>query len=139
MTKIKIKLEDGARLPERKTNGSACFDAYANECRIIEPNQTVIVSLGIRTEFDDGYYLEVRGRSGNTSKGILVGLGTVDSDYRGIIGAIVTNLSKTKFEIQQGDRIAQLMLKKIEPCVLEEVEELSETDRGEGGFGSTGK
>lgn len=136
--KIKIKLEDGAKMPEKKTSGSACYDAYANECRMIEPNKTVIVSLGIRTDFDEGYYLEVRGRSGMTSKGILVGLGTVDSDYRGIIGAIVTNTTKEKFLIEKGDRIAQLMLKKIVPSDLEEVEELSDTERGEGGFGSTG-
>lgn len=138
---IKLKLENGAKAPVMKTEGSACYDCYAylNKKTWILPFQTKVIPLGIRTEFEKGFYLEVRGRSGNAVKGIQIIHGTVDSDYRGIIGAITHNNSIIPKIIKPGDRIAQFLMQKIIESKITIVDDLSETVRGEGGFGSTGK
>ena len=138
---LKIKLENDAKLPVKKTDGAACYDCYAHLSKkvFIWPFQTKVIPLGIRTEFENGYYLEVRGRSGNSSKGIQTFIGTVDADYRGIIGAITHNANIFPKIIKPGDRIAQIMMKKIVSTEIKIVDELSETKRGDGGFGSTGK
>lgn len=138
---IKFKLEPGAKCPVRKSEGAACYDSYAylKKKVIIWPFQTKVIPLGIRTEFDAGYYLEVRGRSGNSLKGIQTFIGTVDSDYRGIIGAITHNASLLPKVIHPDDRIAQVMIKQVIPSTFMIEDELSITERGENGFGSTGK
>ena len=135
---IRVKLLENGKYPERKTNGAACYDCYAAQEGIINLRQTTIIPLGFAVEVPEGYYMEVRGRSGLSTKGILVMTGTVDSDYRGEVGAIITNLSNKRFKYSIGDRIAQVCIKKIEDTTLEGVTELSETKRGSNGFGSTG-
>ena len=137
---IKIKLLDGGKLPVKKTDGSACYDCYArlNKSVILWPLQTKVIPLGFKTEFDDGYYIEVRGRSGNACKGLWVNTGTVDSDYRGELGSITLRASIFPKVIRNGDRIAQIMVKSVIKSNFVITDNLSNTVRGTGGFGSTG-
>jgi dUTP pyrophosphatase len=131
-------------VPKFMTKGSAGMDLYANitDEAIIEPGCILAVPTGIAIAIPEGYEAQVRPRSGLALKnGIsLVNTpGTVDSDYRGEIKVIMINFGKESFLIKRGDRIAQMVINKVEiPCIIE-VDELSETDRGNGGFGSTGK
>ena len=136
---VKIKLLDGGKMPEKKTEGAACYDCYAAEDKLIYPNCTEIIKLGFSIEVPEGFYAEIRGRSGNSCKGILTMTGTVDSDYRGEVGAITTNLNQkpAPLQVKKGDRIAQMMIKKVIDTELVEAAELSETLRGCNGFGST--
>lgn len=135
---VKIKLLNGGKLPELKTKGAACYDCYCNEAVIIKPGETKIVKLGFAIEVPLAYYAEIRGRSGLSSNGVLVMTGTVDSDYRGEVGAIISNLGSTNFIADQGDRVAQMQIKPVIDTNLILVDELSDTKRGAGGFGSTG-
>ena len=100
--------------------------------------ESSIVPLGFSIEVPEGYYAEIRPRSGLSSKGILVQIGTVDSDYRGEVGAIIGNFSGGPFRIKNGDRVAQIIIKPILEIKEELSEELSATERGANGFGSTG-
>lgn len=135
---VKIKLLNGGKMPELKTEGAACFDCYANEAALIKPGETKLIKLGFAVEVPLAYYLEIRGRSGLSCKGILCMTGTVDSDYRGEVGAILTNLGKENFTVDQYDRIAQAQIKPVINTNFILVDELSETARGSNGFGSTG-
>lgn len=140
---IKIINKSTHDLPHYETIASAGMDLRANltEDRILKPLERTIVGTGLFIELPIGYEAQVRPRSGLAAKkGITVlnAPGTVDADYRGEIGVILVNLSNEEFTIQNGERIAQLVIAKHERAEWIEVEELSETDRGEGGFGSTG-
>ncbi|MHA7841678.1 MAG: dUTP diphosphatase [Winogradskyella sp.] len=140
---IKIINKSRHDLPHYETIASAGMDLRANlsEDRILKPLGRTIVGTGLYIELPIGYEAQVRPRSGLAAKkGITVlnAPGTVDADYRGEIGVILVNLSNEEFRIQNGERIAQLVIAKHERAEWIEVEELSETDRGEGGFGSTG-
>ncbi|WP_417871528.1 dUTP diphosphatase [Winogradskyella sp.] len=140
---IKIINKSIHDLPHYETIASAGMDLRANltEDRILKPLERTIVGTGLFIELPIGYEAQVRPRSGLAAKkGITVlnAPGTVDADYRGEIGVILVNLSNEEFTIQNGERIAQLVIAKHERAQWIEVEELSETDRGEGGFGSTG-
>lgn len=142
---VKIKLDEGGKMPVKKTDGAACYDCYANISNRLEnsvtisPFQTVVIPLGFHCEFDEGYEMDVRGRSGNSLKGLVVQLGCVDSDYRGTVGAIVCNTTDKPQSVRNGDRIAQIIFHPVMKTELTEADSLSETARGEGGFGSTGK
>lgn len=141
---VKIKLDAGGKMPVRKTTGAACYDCYANiqgtESFVsVKPFQTVVIPLGFKCEFDEGYEMDVRGRSGNSSKGLVVQLGCVDSDYRGTVGAIITNTTDREQIINNGDRIAQIIFHPVVDSTFIETDVLSKTERAEGGFGSTGK
>jgi len=140
---IRIINKSNHNLPHYETIASAGMDLRANllEDRILKPLERTIVGTGLYIELPIGYEAQVRPRSGLAAKkGITVlnAPGTVDADYRGEIGVILVNLSNEEFTIQNGERIAQLVIAKHERADWIEVEELSETDRGEGGFGSTG-
>lgn len=135
---VKIKLVDGGTLPQKKTTGAACYDCYARLDNTIGVNETISIPLGFCVEVPEGYYMEVRGRSGLSLKGLLVMTGTVDADYRGEVGAIVTNLTGSPFTFSKGFRVAQVMIKPVIDTEFEEVLLLSETKRGNNGFGSTG-
>lgn len=137
--KIKIINRSLNPLPAYKTAGSVGMDLCANEDFFLHPGHTAIIKTGIYMEIPDGYEVQVRPRSGLSAKGVMVAFGTIDSDYRGEVGVIMTCLARHGFKFQVGDRIAQLVVSKVEIAELEEVEVLSETVRGEGGFGSTGK
>lgn len=130
-------------LPNYKTNGSAGMDITANleESVLLKPLERKLVPTGLFIELPLGYEAQIRPRSGWALKhGIscLNSPGTIDADYRGEIGVILANLSNEAFEIKDGDRIAQMIIAKHESAIWVEVEELSSTERGSGGFGSTG-
>lgn len=140
---IKIINKSNHELPSYETFASAGMDLRANisEAIILKPLERNIVKTGLFIELPIGYEAQVRPRSGLAAKkGITVlnSPGTVDADYRGEIGVILVNLSNEAFVIENGERIAQLVIAKHERAEWSEVQELSETSRGEGGFGSTG-
>ena len=140
---IKIINKSNHDLPHYETIASAGMDLRANlsESRILKPLERSIVGTGLFIELPIGIEAQVRPRSCLAAKkGITVlnAPGTIDADYRGEIGVILVNLSNEDFLIQNGERIAQLVIAKHERADWEEVQELSDTERGEGGFGSTG-
>lgn len=140
---IKIINKSNHDLPHYETIASAGMDLRANisEPRILKPLERSIVGTGLFIELPVGIEAQVRPRSGLAAKkGITVlnAPGTVDADYRGEIGVILVNLSNEDFIINKGERIAQLVIAKHERAEWNQVEILSETSRGEGGFGSTG-
>lgn len=129
--------------PAYETEGSAGMDLRANieEAIVLKPLERVIVKTGLFIALPNGYEAQVRPRSGLAAKkGITVlnAPGTVDADYRGEIGVILVNLSNEEFTVNDGERIAQLVIAKHERVNWKEVSELNETERGSGGFGSTG-
>jgi dUTP pyrophosphatase len=141
---IKIINKSAHQLPEYETGASAGMDLRANisEAVILKPLARAIIKTGLFIELPVGFEAQVRPRSGLAAKHGLTVLnspGTVDADYRGEIGVILVNLSNTDFKIENGERIAQLVIAKHERADWLEVEQLNETSRGEGGFGSTGK
>lgn len=141
--KIKIINKSGHKLPNYETLASAGMDLRADlESPItLKPLERAIVPTGLFMELPVGYEAQVRPRSGLAAKkGITVlnAPGTIDADYRGNVGVILVNLSNEDFTVENGERIAQMVIAKHERAEWEEVETLSETDRGEGGFGSTG-
>jgi dUTP pyrophosphatase len=140
---IKIINKSNHELPNYETNASAGMDlrAYITEAITLQPLGRAIIKTGLFVELPIGYEAQVRPRSGLAAKkGITVlnSPGTIDADYRGEIGVILVNLSSQDFIVENGERIAQLVIAKHERTEWTLVEELSETKRGEGGFGSTG-
>lgn len=130
-------------MPHYETLASAGMDLRADlESPItLKPLERAIVPTGLFMELPVGYEAQVRPRSGLAAKKgvtVLNAPGTIDADYRGNVGVILVNLSNEDFTIENGERIAQMVIAKHERAQWEEVETLSDTDRGEGGFGSTG-
>ena len=141
--KIKIINRSKHALPHYETEASAGMDLRANISEPISLNslERVVVKTGLFIELPIGYEAQVRPRSGLAAKkGITVlnAPGTIDADYRGEIGVILVNLSQEEFVVEDGERIAQMVIAKHERATWIEVEELSDTSRGQGGFGSTG-
>lgn len=141
--KIKFKKEkDNAIIPQYQTEGAAGFDFHSIEDMVILPGETKIVSTGLSVEVPKGWELQVRCRSSiaaKTSVRLANGVGTVDSDYRGVVGVILHNTGEYNFEIKEGDRVAQGVMKRSPKVEIVEVTELSKSKRDKGGFGSTGK
>lgn len=142
--KINVINSGKHQLPAYTTAGSAGLDLQANieEPILMKPGEVVIVKTGLSIELPLGYEAQIRPRSGMAIKhGITVlnAPGTVDADYRGEIGVILINHGKEIFEINDGERIAQLVIAKHEQITWNPTDELSDTLRGTGGFGSTGK
>ncbi|NNK82901.1 MAG: dUTP diphosphatase [Flavobacteriaceae bacterium] len=140
---IKIINKSKHDLPSYETIASAGMDLRANisEQIILKPLERTIVKTGLFIELPIGYEAQVRPRSGLAAKkgiSVLNAPGTVDADYRGEIGVILVNLSNEDFKVEDGERVAQLVIAKQERAEWIEVEILSETSRGAGGFGSTG-
>lgn len=140
---IKIINKSNHPLPNYETTASAGMDlrAFIEKPITLQPLERTIVKTGLFIELPIGYEAQVRPRSGLAAKkGITVlnAPGTIDADYRGEVGVILVNLSNEPFIIENGERIAQMVIAKHERAEWIEVEELSETSRGEGGFGSTG-
>lgn len=140
---VKIK-SNGIQIPAYATTNSAGMDIRANieEEIFIQPMERVIVPTGIFMALPEGYEAQIRPRSGLAAKyGITVlnTPGTIDADYRGEVGVILINLSDKAFKVQNGDRIAQMVISKYEQCTFKEVDELEDTERGAGGFGHSGK
>ena len=140
VVKIK-KLHEDAVVPDLATLGSAGFDLVATEKVLCAPNNRYVVGTGLAMAIPPGWEGQVRPRSGLAFKQGLTVLnapGTIDADYRGEVKVIIYNTGPVH-EIQPGDRIAQLLIKKVPKVKFEEVDELDETERGSGGFGSTGR
>ncbi len=146
---VEFVWDDGAdtsvALPSYETKGSAGADVRANfanrQTITLAPGQRALVPTGLRVAIPQGYELQVRPRSGLALKqGITIpnAPGTIDSDYRGPLGVILLNLGDASFDIAHGDRIAQLVLAPVVQARFDHVAALSDTDRGAGGFGSTG-
>jgi dUTP pyrophosphatase len=144
MTKIQIKkLSTTVSIPKYETPGSSGMDiaAHIENNIIISPGENALVPTGFSISIPIGYEVQIRPRSGLAFKKNITVLntpGTIDADYRGEIKVILINLGKEKFIIENGDRIAQMIICPVIQLDLEEVKELSDTERGSGGFGSTG-
>jgi len=145
MIKVLIKkLSPSVKLPSYKTSGASGMDLMAHIEKPInlEPGKSCLIPTGLSVAFPKEYEIQIRPRSGLAAKNnisVLNTPGTVDSDYRGEIKIILFNHSKTNFTINNNDRVAQMVLTPIIKMDLEETNELPESIRGEGGFGSTGK
>ena len=147
MSKLEIKvkrLSERAIIPKYQTEGSACFDIHAlinSPYDIINPKDQLLVKTGLAFEIPIGYELQIRPRSGLAKKHKITvtnSPGTLDSDYRGELMILIYNLGDQPFSINSGDRIAQCAVCPVVNALITEVEELDDTDRGSGGFGSTG-
>jgi dUTP pyrophosphatase len=144
MVKIQIKkLSTSVSIPKYETSGSSGMDiaAQIEKNIIINPGEKAIVTTGFAVSIPRGYEVQIRPRSGLAAKKNITVLntpGTIDADYRGEIKVILINLGKEKFTIENGERIAQMVVCPVVQTILEEVKELSDTKRGSGGFGSTG-
>ena len=139
-----IKLANNKHLPEYKTEGSSGMDLYAaiDKEVVIKPLERVLIPTGIKIEIPIEYEAQIRARSGLSIKhGITLinSIGTIDADYRGEICVGLVNLSNQEYTISPDDRIAQMIIMKVEKAQIEVTIELSQSKRGEGGFGSTGK
>lgn len=140
--KVKIINSSENPLPSYATTGSAGMDICSTEDVTICPGGRCLVRTGLRIALPEGYEAQIRPRSGLSLKhGITVlnSPGTVDSDYRGEIGVILCNLGKENFTVHKGDRIAQMVVARHETVEWSEASSLDDTDRGEGGFGHSGK
>jgi len=145
MVKLLIKkLDKNINLPQYKTRYSSGMDLIANinETITIQPGKKSIIPTGIAVSIPLEYEVQIRPRSGLAAKngiGVLNSPGTIDADYRGEVKVILINLGNSSFKINKNDRIAQMILCPIAKAEFEEVDELPDTKRGEGGFGSTGR
>ena len=142
--KVKIINRSKHPLPEYKTKASAGMDIRANleEKVTLHSLERKLIPTGLFIELPEGYDAQIRPRSGlalNEGLGILNSPGTIDSDYRGELGVIVVNLSNDPITIEDGERICQMVIHSVEQAEWIEMEELSESERGKGGFGHTGK
>lgn len=136
--KIK-KLHEGAKLPTRAHSYDAGIDLYTYQIVTINPHETKMIATGVALEIPENYVGLVWDKSSIGSKGIKTLGGVIDAQYRGEIKILLHNLEDTPHTFEAGHKIAQLLIQKIEFPELIEVDELSDTTRGEGGFGSTGK
>ena len=145
MVKVLIKkLDSAVKLPEYKTDGAAGMDliAFLKESINIKPKTSSLIPTGISVAFSENYEIQIRPRSGLAAKKNITVLntpGTIDSDYRGEIKVIIYNHGDASFTVNNGDRIAQMVLSPVMKIELNETNDLPKTFRGEGGFGSTGK
>ena len=143
--KVNIKkLDPKATIPEYKTSGSAGIDLCVlldNDKEILKKGETKLFKTGLAIALENGYEAQIRSRSGLSLKNGIVVLNapaTIDSDYRGEIGLIIANLGQEDFVVENGMRLAQMVIAKYEKCEFMEVEELDNTERSDGGFGHTG-
>jgi len=145
MVKVLLKkLDPSVKLPEYKTSGASGMDliAFLKNPINIEPKKSSLIPTGLSVAFSENYEIQIRPRSGLAVKkniSVLNTPGTIDSDYRGEIKVIIYNHGDTDFIVNNGDRIAQMILSPVVKMKLEESDKLPETIRGKGGFGSTGK
>ncbi len=140
---LKVISESGI-LPEYKTSGAAGADvcAFVEEPVVLDPGKRALIPTGLFFEIPDGFEIQVRPRSGLAFKNgvtVLNTPGTIDSDYRGELKVILINLGEEKFVVNNGERIAQIVVAPVTQGVFVRAETISETQRGVGGFGSTGK
>jgi dUTP pyrophosphatase len=141
---LKFKREkggEGLELPSYQSAGAAGMDVRAAEERMLQPGETALIPTGFSMEIPVGFEAQMRPRSGLAAKygiTLLNSPGTIDHDFRGEVQVILTNLGHEPFFVHRGDRIAQMVIAAVERATIEVVSELSETERGSGGFGHTG-
>ena len=135
------KLSENATVPTRAHTTDACYDVYSPIDIDLPPNSITKFDLDFAVECPDGYKLCFYSRSGLASKGVILtnSVGIVDQDYRGCCATALFNCTNKTYSIHKGDRILQCALEKVIPFEIVETEELSDTERGTGGFGSSGK
>lgn len=148
MVQVKFKLVAGGRVPKRVNEYASGFDVYARVNRddvgepfdwtTIHPDENKVIPGGFCLEVPPGYEAQIRPRSGLAKQGIVAAFGTIDCDYRGEVGVNLFNHSCKHFSVKDGDRIAQIVFQEVVEVETEVVTELSETERGNKGFGSTG-
>lgn len=142
---LKFKRESGAEdveLPFYQTDGAAGMDVRANEATTLQPGETALVATGFSMEIPPGFEAQLRPRSGLALKHgitLLNSPGTIDADFRGEVKVILSNFGRDAFAIERGDRIAQMVIARVERAQIEIVIELSASERGQGGFGHTGR
>ena len=134
---VKLNYEDAIQ-PSRGSDEAAGYDLYVYEGGILMPGETKLFDTGISIKVPEGTYGRIAPRSSVSKKGILVNAGVIDRDYRGPVKIMLHNLSNNDYVINKNDRIAQLILEQIKTPPVQLVEELDDTERGDGGFGSTG-
>ena len=138
---VELCRED-VQIPQYAREGDAGMDIRAAETVVIAPKKTVLIPTGLKVAIPDGYEIQVRPRSGlslKTPLRVANSPGTIDADYRGEVKVILVNLSNESFTVNPGERIAQMVVARYEKVEWDEVEVLDETERGAGGFGSTGR
>ncbi|GHU61165.1 deoxyuridine 5'-triphosphate nucleotidohydrolase [Clostridia bacterium] len=145
METIVINITAEGQVPAYETDGSAGMDLRAHladgQPIVIAPGKRAVVPTGLRIELPQGFEAQIRARSGLAAKhgiALVNGIGTIDSDYRGEIGVILINLGEEEFAVNDGDRIAQMVIARYARTSFEIAGSLADTERGEGGFGSTG-
>ncbi|MFC1638347.1 dUTP diphosphatase [Patescibacteria group bacterium] len=138
--KLKIKkLNSEAKVPQCAIGGDAAMDLYSIDDIVLKPGDLLPCKTGIAVAIPEGYAGLIWDKSGIALNGGIKTMGgVIDSNYRGEIAVIMVNLSKKDYTINKGDKVAQILIQKVECPMIEEVEELDDTERGEGGFGSTG-
>lgn len=139
---IKIVAVDHKYVPSYKTEGSACADlvAYLEKPLLIGPGKVGKIPVGFSIQLEAGWEMQIRCRSGLASRGIMVanGIGTIDSDYRGPVAVLIYNSTECSWTVEDGDRIAQMSVQRTYRFQFDIVEKLDESERADGGFGSTG-
>lgn len=137
---MKIKLLENGIMPTRATNGSAGYDIYSPIDVVVPARGKIVVQSNICLEIPQGYAVDIRSRSGLAFKSDIEAFhGLIDSDFRGSLGILLRNFGDKDVEIKKGERMAQFIIQSVSTPDLEIVEELSDTDRGQNGFGSTGR
>ena len=134
---VKLNYKDAIK-PSRGSDEAAGYDLYVYESGLLMPNETRLFDTGISIRVPEGTYGRIAPRSSVSKRSILVNAGVIDRDYTGPVKVMLHNLSNDNFVIEKGNRIAQLILEKIATPEVELVDELDDTERGDGGFGSTG-
>ncbi len=137
-----VKLDKDLPTPQYAKFGDAGMDVYAKENAVLEPGERKLIGTGLKFSVPYGFEMQVRPRSGLALKhgiSIVNTPGTIDHGYRGELGIVLINHGKTVYEVKRAERIAQVVFNKVELVTIEEVEELPESERGEGGYGHSGK
>lgn len=141
MVTVKVVNKSGNQLPSYETKNSAGMDLRSSADVVVPVGKVRLIPTGLFIQLPAGYEAQVRSRSGLALKRSVIVFnepGTVDADYRGEVGVILANFGDEDFIVKKGDRIAQMVIAKHEQCVFSLVDELDETERGDGGFGHTG-
>ena len=133
------KIDESAKLPTRAHHNDAGIDLYACGEYVVNPHQTITISLGIAMEIEEGYVGLIWDKSSLGSKGIKTLGGVIDASYRGEVKVMVHNLEEEAYTFEHGHKVAQILIQKVEFPDIIETQEFSESTRGEGSFGSTGK
>lgn len=139
--KLKIMLDEGAKMPAFAHDTDACMDLFSNMDAVIKPGEREVVKSGVHIELPNDYEIQVRSKSGLAAKKgvcVLNAPGVIDAGYTGDISAIMINLGKEDYIISKGDKVAQIILAPVLKWDFEQVDSIGTSDRGDAGFGSTG-